>query len=1186
MTLPTRDAPAAHLRLLGDYDLVVDGRSRTRDLAYDKPRLLLAMLALAQGKPVSRDELAAVLWPEAAAQGDGRARLRHALFTLRQVFADLPQALVVETSRLAVRVECFVVDVWDVMGFFAERGLQPAGRLRLYRGPLLDTFMLPEGQPLAAWRRGWQARIDMELAQCRTQLAARLSSQGHASAALDHAKRWVALWPDDEAGHRHLIRLLLAEGDRDAAMLAYEHCRQVLMERLGTVPHAETQALIGLERVMPAAAPDHRVVRERRFVALAVVAVVSHWRGDPQGSDEPAATRAADLAQARAHLVRLAEAMGAWVLPAHAGTALVYFGVHRAAERPVQQAAAFAERITQIGEDGPVVHAAGLHAERVHVADGERPDEGHVLSHDAERLAWHAQPGETLASRAAADRLDAAQVRTTGTQSDGAARLLPLSAETGVVRRMFGRSREFDELIRLWAHAQGGREPTAVLVRGQPGIGKTLLVQSMTEYVRQVGAESRVLRGTEDTVDAPGAPVWAWIRAQAPTVTRPAAEADEAFDLAALQTLGRRLGVRPETMQGWPAPGSIPDPAARRLAWQSALADLLLAPPASGKPLLLVWDNLHWTHPDAFDLLAHCLRRQLPFPCMVLLSARDEFTAPWPLRELPVLPLTPAALAELVVHRARGRRLAKRVRAAAMEDSGGVPLYVEQILRHAGSRHGEAYAPRVQDLVAARLQALPLALRELAGYVAAAGEDTSDTLLAILGHGESEQLSLRRHGLAQRTEHGQWRCLPVVCAGILQAMTARERREAHVRVAHGLIRQNAAPERVAYHLAAGRDPTASGWWLRAALVAVDAGDLRTASTCIEPVFATLTEKDASAYEAWLVRCAVSAGLNGPGAAATIEAAHHAAQLRPLGDPVANFACEWLGWLTSHGHRSHAETLQIAERLHRRALGMEGSTPRGCAAFSVGCEHLWLGDPVKAARMLRQAMQELPGSHPSSLPFRLFGEPRPLAHGMLAWCAALLGDTEEAIVLAEAAVAALSPGGNLMGHAIARVVLARVYYLGGHLAQATQAGEALLAMAEAAQSPLWQAVGALYASLPAIEAGSAAAIGVARDAVAAAAAGMPALEASLCSLLARGLIAAGECDEALEVLERATVAAERATARCLEPELLYLRGDAWARAGQRELARLTWREASAHAQRMGLTLYGRWADAQLAGMVEH
>src|SRR3546814_19021629 len=69
--------------------------------------------------------------------------------------------------------------------------------------------------------------------------------------------------------------------------------------------------------------------------------------------------------------------------------------------------------------------------------------------------------------------------------------------EVRPVGRMFGRLREFDTLVRLWARLPMVQVPTSMLVRGEPGIGKSLLVSVMAEYVRRTGGDVKTLYSEE-----------------------------------------------------------------------------------------------------------------------------------------------------------------------------------------------------------------------------------------------------------------------------------------------------------------------------------------------------------------------------------------------------------------------------------------------------------------------------------------------------------------------------------------------------------------------------------------------------------------------------------------------------------------------------------------------------------------
>src|SRR5690606_24495188 len=120
-------------------------------------------------------------------------------------------------------------------------------RLDWYQPPLLDTPNPPPSEEFHNWLQGWQARIEIEMAQWRHRVIERHVQNEEIQVALAHASRWVEHWPEDESCHRSLIRLLIATGQHEAAVLAFEHCSRVLADRLGLEPSAETRSLLGIK---------------------------------------------------------------------------------------------------------------------------------------------------------------------------------------------------------------------------------------------------------------------------------------------------------------------------------------------------------------------------------------------------------------------------------------------------------------------------------------------------------------------------------------------------------------------------------------------------------------------------------------------------------------------------------------------------------------------------------------------------------------------------------------------------------------------------------------------------------------------------------------------------------------------------------------------------------------------------
>ena len=81
--------------------------------------------------------------------------------------------------------------------------------------------------------------------------------------AIAAARQLTALDPLREDGHRLLMRLLAASGNRSAALKQHERCMQILRDELGIAPDAETEQLAEAIR----AGRSHGVWAERADVA-------------------------------------------------------------------------------------------------------------------------------------------------------------------------------------------------------------------------------------------------------------------------------------------------------------------------------------------------------------------------------------------------------------------------------------------------------------------------------------------------------------------------------------------------------------------------------------------------------------------------------------------------------------------------------------------------------------------------------------------------------------------------------------------------------------------------------------------------------------------------------------------------------------------------------------------------------
>jgi len=215
---------------------------------------LLAYLAVS-GQPATRDALAALFWPEADST-HARGALRRTLSALRLAvgdsFLDISRELVglAEGADYQVDVGRFYALLEDCLhhGHSREtacsRCIKPlTDAADLYRGDLLEGFSLRDSPAFDEWQFFEAERLRQALAGALDRLVERLSRDKNGEAALEYARRRLALDPLHEPAHRQLIRLYLRNGQRSAAVRQYRECVRVLETELGVPPLEETTAL-------------------------------------------------------------------------------------------------------------------------------------------------------------------------------------------------------------------------------------------------------------------------------------------------------------------------------------------------------------------------------------------------------------------------------------------------------------------------------------------------------------------------------------------------------------------------------------------------------------------------------------------------------------------------------------------------------------------------------------------------------------------------------------------------------------------------------------------------------------------------------------------------------------------------------------------------------------------------------
>jgi len=189
----------------------------------------LAYVAL-EGQ-VSRALLSGLVWP-GSPEATARSNLRQLKRRLR-LACDGDELLEGEESlQLSGHV------VVDVLRLRDE--VLPA---EASEGELLAGLQFDDSPELARWLDGARAKVEGWRQRARLAELARREAAGDHGGALALAEAWASREPESEEAGRHLMRLHYLQGQRSAALKAFERLERTLERELGVKPLPETLAL-------------------------------------------------------------------------------------------------------------------------------------------------------------------------------------------------------------------------------------------------------------------------------------------------------------------------------------------------------------------------------------------------------------------------------------------------------------------------------------------------------------------------------------------------------------------------------------------------------------------------------------------------------------------------------------------------------------------------------------------------------------------------------------------------------------------------------------------------------------------------------------------------------------------------------------------------------------------------------
>jgi DNA-binding SARP family transcriptional activator len=666
-----KEALRMEFRVLGPLE--VHERGRPLELRSRKQRALLAILLLHANEWLSADALIEALWGEDSphtaqfALHNYVAQLRRALGHELIVSHAGGYALEIAPEQLDLRrFERLLEDSRACEGRDRLERLQEA--LALWRGPALadlvyESFAAEEARRLEELRTdALEELVDAELAL------------GEGPELVERLEALVAEHPYRERLRGQLMLALYRGGRQAEALECYRQTRKTLVEELGIEPGSALrefeQAILRHDPSLePPAAKKLPPLAERRKIVTVLFAELRFAE-----TLDPEVRHQASLG-ALSRMRTVLESHGAAIEQRESEELLAVFGLPQAHEDDAPRAARAALEL-QAELDGVELRLALESGEVLAGAD----EAGHgfvtgAVVPAARHLLERARAGDVLVGPLALALLGEGAVVHPGAGTG--ARLLRLAEPVQVDAPLAGRRDELAALHTAFSEVAGAGQTRLFVLLGEAGVGKTRLAAELTSE----------------------------LEGQATVVQGRCLSYGQALSYWPLVEILRLLGQPAQDALKLLLSGGATSPG--QLAWSVRQA---LAKAASARPLLVLFEDLHWAEPALLDLLEAVSRPPDEAPALLLCLARPELLEQhpdWVEKESLLLAPLPRVDAEALLD-ALPEGPEPKKRETILARGGGNPLFLEELSAFLAEDGGDGeLPPRLQVLLQARLEQLP-----------------------------------------------------------------------------------------------------------------------------------------------------------------------------------------------------------------------------------------------------------------------------------------------------------------------------------------------------------------------------------------------------------------------------------------------------------------------------------------------
>jgi class 3 adenylate cyclase len=561
---------------------------------------------------------------------------------------------------------------------------------------------------------------------------------------------------------------------------------------------------------------------------------------------------------------------------------------------------------------------------------------------------------------------------------------------TGVAT-LVGRDEEVELLMRRWKQAKTG-EGRAVLISGEPGIGKSRLTASLSEHI---GTEPHMRLRYFCSPHYQDSALYPFI-----------VQLERAAGFTRDDQVETKLGKLRTLL----APGMRDDDdialLSELLSLPSCAADLNLSPQrrreklfealltqleavSRHRPVLVIFEDVHWIDPTSRELLDLTVDRARRLPVLLAITFRPEFQPPWAGRShvtsLALNRLDERDGAALAQELAGNTVLAAGIVAEIVERTDGVPLFVEEltkaVLESSGQEDRVAAVMATKSVAAlsvpaalhaslmARLDRLGPVSKEIAQIGAVLGREFTYELIEPVAQRDRKELQAALGQLSDATllfcrgtaPYSSYLFKHALVQDAAYDMLLRGRRqELHARVT-AVLEQDFAdiierqPELLAHHLTgAGDTERAVDQWLKAGQhAAARSAHLEAISHFERGLAALAASAEGPARDGREIALQLARGLSlftaqgfmAAEAAQAYTRAHELAEQR--GDSQQLFMAVYGLWQSANGAGRILDCRRLSNRLQQLTADNEDDDLRLQAHHSAWATCLFSGEPAVA-----------------------------------------------------------------------------------------------------------------------------------------------------------------------------------------------------------------------------------------------